>query len=155
MNSEAVLQAIEPNSASSTLEVSDLGISQSSVVNHLHNLGKSILINQIVLHITKILQNLTYLSELRITYLCPDGQNHFLTNIFPKLGHLIIKDFVINFSSTSIFFVRDANGIVTIIAGSGLGYLSSNPDEAVCIPHNANIFGKGMNPIILLPALGK
>ena len=28
-------------------------------------------------------------------------------------------------------------------------------DETDCISHNANIFGKGMNPIILPPAMGK
>ena len=30
-----------------------------------------------------------------------------------------------------------------------------NLDEADCISHRTNIFGKGMNPIILPPAMGK
>ena len=30
-----------------------------------------------------------------------------------------------------------------------------NLKEAVCISHGANIFGKGMNPTILPPAIGK
>ncbi len=29
------------------------------------------------------------------------------------------------------------------------------PDEAVCISHGANTLGKGMNPSILYPAMGK
>ena len=28
-------------------------------------------------------------------------------------------------------------------------------DQAVCISHSANTFGKGMNPIILPPTMGK
>ena len=43
IDSKAVLQAIEATPASSTQEVSSkLGISQSSVVGHFHNLSKSI-----------------------------------------------------------------------------------------------------------------
>ena len=54
MNSKAMLQAIEANS---TWKVSDkLGMLQSSIVCHLHDLGKSIWSCQIVSHITKILQ---------------------------------------------------------------------------------------------------
>ena len=30
-----------------------------------------------------------------------------------------------------------------------------NLDETDCISHSTNTFGKGMNPIILLPAMGK
>ena len=42
MDSEAVLQTIEADPASSTQNVSgELGISQSSVIRHLHDLGKS------------------------------------------------------------------------------------------------------------------
>ena len=53
-----MLQAVEVNLVSSTQGVSgELGISQSSVVCHLNDLGKSIQSCQIVPHATKILQN--------------------------------------------------------------------------------------------------
>ena len=35
------------------------------------------------------------------------------------------------------------------------GDTSSNPDEPDCISHSTNTLGKGMNPIILPPAMGK
>ena len=55
---ELVLQAIESNPESNPQIVPcNLGISQSNVVHHFHNLNKSILSSQIVLHITKLLQN--------------------------------------------------------------------------------------------------
>ena len=63
MDSETIHQATEPNPAISTLrELDKLGISQSSVRNHLH-ISKGIQSCQIVPHITKILQNLTHLSN--------------------------------------------------------------------------------------------
>ena len=58
MDSKAVLQAMEANPLSSIWRVSgELSLSQSSVVYHLHDLGKSIQSCQIVPHVTKILQN--------------------------------------------------------------------------------------------------
>ena len=52
IDSEAILQTIEANAANSNLRVSPkLSISKSSVVYHLHNLGKSIEM------LTKIVQN--------------------------------------------------------------------------------------------------
>ena len=55
---EVVLQAIEVNPVSSSWRVSGkLGISQSSMIHHFHNLGKSIWNCRIVPHIIKILQN--------------------------------------------------------------------------------------------------
>ena len=44
-----------------------------------------------------------------------------------------------------------AYGVVVRVIGNGLGYPSSNPDEAVYIPHNVNGFEKDRNPTI--PAL--
>ena len=44
--------------------------------------------------------------------------------------------------------------MVTVV-GNGRGDTSSNLDETDCISHNTNILGKGMNPIILPPAMGK
>ena len=43
--------------------------------------------------------------------------------------------------------------IVTII-GNGNSKPTSNLDEAVCILHNTDILGKGMNLSILPPAMG-
>ena len=45
-----------------------------------------------------------------------------------------------------------ARGVMVIFKGNGHGNSSSNPD---CISHSTNTLGKGMNPIILLPAMGK
>ena len=55
VDSKTVHQAIATNPSCSICRVSgELGISQSSVVRHLHDSGKSIII---VHHVTKILQN--------------------------------------------------------------------------------------------------
>ena len=57
-NSKAMLQAIAALPASSYQRVSGkLHISQSSVIRHLHNLGKNIWSSWIVAHITKVLLN--------------------------------------------------------------------------------------------------
>ena len=42
-----------------------------------------------------------------------------------------------------------------VIVGNGIGKLSSNLDKAVFISLCANTLGKGMNPSVLLPAIGK
>ena len=44
---------------------------------------------------------------------------------------------------------------MVIVVGNGHADTSSNLDEADCISHNANTLGKGMNPIILTPAMSK
>ena len=44
---------------------------------------------------------------------------------------------------------------MVIVVGNGHGDMSSNPDETDNISHNTNTLGKGMNPIILPPAMGK
>ena len=43
--------------------------------------------------------------------------------------------------------------VIVIILGNGLGYQNSN--EAVSISYSINTFGKGMNPTILSPVMGK
>ena len=48
-----------------------------------------------------------------------------------------------------------ASGLMFIVVGSGQGDASSNPGRIDCIAHSINIIEKGMNPIILFPALGK
>ena len=49
-----------------------------------------------------------------------------------------------------ITFIID--DVMVIVVGNGHGDTSSNPD---CISHSTNTLGKGMNPIILLPVMGK
>ena len=49
----------------------------------------------------------------------------------------------------------DARGVMVIVAGYGHGDTSSIPDLTDCISHCSNTLGKGMNPIILPPAMGK
>ena len=48
-----------------------------------------------------------------------------------------------------------ARGVMVIVVGNGLGDSNSILEEADCISHSTNILGKGMNPIILPPAMGK
>ena len=43
-------------------------------------------------------------------------------------------------------------GVKVIVVGIGHDDTCSNPD---CISHSTNTLGKGMNPIILPPAMGK
>ena len=50
--------------------------------------------------------------------------------------------------------IKDAHGVMVIVVGNGHGYTSSNPGPD-CISHHTNTLGKGMNPIILPPAMGK
>ena len=52
-------------------------------------------------------------------------------------------------------YPRDARGIMVIVFGSRLGDPSSILDKAVCISYSTNILGKGMNPNILILAMGK
>ena len=49
----------------------------------------------------------------------------------------------------------DARGVMVIVVGIGHDDTNSNPDETDCISHSTNTLGKGMNPIILPPAMGK
>ena len=47
-----------------------------------------------------------------------------------------------------------AHDVMVIVIGNGHGDKSSNPGLD-CISHNTNILGKGMNPIILPPAMDR
>ena len=49
---------------------------------------------------------------------------------------------------------RGARGVMVIVVGNGDGNTSSNPRRD-CISHSTDTLGKGMNPIILPPAMGK
>ena len=48
-------------------------------------------------------------------------------------------------------------GVMVIVVGNGHGDTSSHPafDETDCISHSTNTLGKGMNQIILPPAMDK
>ena len=50
--------------------------------------------------------------------------------------------------------VADARGVIAIVIRNGYDDTSSNPGRD-CISHSTNTLGKGMNPIILPPAMGK
>ena len=50
---------------------------------------------------------------------------------------------------------RGARGVMVIVVRNGHGDMSSNLYETDCISHSTNTLGKGMNPIILPPAMGK
>ena len=49
----------------------------------------------------------------------------------------------------------DARDVIDIVIGNGHSNKSSILDKAVCISHSTNTLGKGMNPTILRPAMGK
>ena len=44
---------------------------------------------------------------------------------------------------------------MVIVVGNGHGDTSSNPGKTDCISRSTNTLGKGMNSIILPPAMGK
>ena len=48
-----------------------------------------------------------------------------------------------------------SRGVMVIVIGNGHGNTSSDLDEADYISHSTNTLGKGMNSIILPPAMGK
>ena len=51
--------------------------------------------------------------------------------------------------------IEGACGVMVIVVGNRHGDTSSILDEADCISYGTNTLGKGINPIILLPAMGK
>ena len=51
---------------------------------------------------------------------------------------------------------RGGRGVMVIVAGCGHGDTSSNPGQDwLHFSHSTNTLEKGMNPIILPPAMGK
>ena len=52
-------------------------------------------------------------------------------------------------------YLGSVRGVMVTIVRNGHGDMSSNLDETDCISHSTNTLGKGMNPIILLPARSK
>ena len=51
--------------------------------------------------------------------------------------------------------LEGARGVMVIVVGNGHSDRVQILDETDCISHSTNTFGKGMNPIILPPAMGK
>ena len=67
----------------------------------------------------------------------------------------LFKMLHIKCSFTSDIYIGGARGVIVIVVGNEHGDTSSNPGRTHCISHSTNTLGKGMNPIILLPAMGK
>ena len=69
-------------------------------------------------------------------------------------GHISqnIVSITIKMRSIVRIFYGGACGVMVIVVGNEHGDTSSNHD---CISHITNTLGKGMNPIILPPAMGK
>ena len=65
---------------------------------------------------------------------------------------IIVLIFVVMFITT---FHGVARGVMVIVVGNGHGDRIQILDEADCISHITNTLGKGMNPIIIPPAMGK
>ena len=58
--------------------------------------------------------------------------------------------------ATTLRFYGGARGVMVIVAGCGHGDTSSNPRrDWLHFSHSTNTLGKGMNPNILPPAMGK
>ena len=55
----------------------------------------------------------------------------------------------------SIYLYGGARGVMVIVTGYGNGNTSSIPGQDWLYSHSTNTIGKGMNPIILPPAMGK
>ena len=51
--------------------------------------------------------------------------------------------------------IGGACGVMIIVVGNGHSDTSSNSGQDDCISHSTNTLGKGMNLIILPPAMGK
>ena len=56
-------------------------------------------------------------------------------------------------NQTIYLYYEGARGVMVIVVGNGHGDTSSNPGRGWS--HSTNTLGKGMNPIILPPAMGK
>ena len=73
----------------------------------------------------------------------------------PPILHTSIIGEIYNGSACGVN--GDARGVMVIVVGNGHGDTSSNSnlDETNCTSHSTNTLGKGMNPVILPPAMGK
>ena len=68
--------------------------------------------------------------------------------------YIYIKESVL-FLVAFMYIDKGIDSITVVVVGIGLGYQSSNPEEAYCFSHRANTLGIGINPTILLLAMGK
>ena len=74
-------------------------------------------------------------------------ENYWLSpKIIPKFSTSI---------TTQFLFYGGARGVIVIVVGNWHGARVQILDQTNCISHSTNTLGKGMNPIILPPAMGK
>ena len=66
-----------------------------------------------------------------------------------------MRDDISDVKSTIYMFARSVCCVKVNVTGNWYGSMSSNHAEAVGISHYADILEKGINQIILLPAMGK
>ena len=71
-----------------------------------------------------------------------------------RIISIVSDDCILSSSALSYVVFGGARGVVVIVVGNEHGDTSSNPGQD-CISHSTNTLRKGMNPIILPPAMGK
>ena len=104
--------------------------------------------------------NILFLSALQIICLHTDGFKYCYSTwvmLFIKYFLLKVKLATVK-KKYALYAVKwrygGARGVMVIVLGNRHGDTSSNPGRD-CISHSTNTLGKGMNPIILPPAMGK
>ena len=76
-------------------------------------------------------------------------------SLVPYRGHLF-ESYPLRRDAVAVFYCLGvACGVMVIVVGNGHATRVQTLDENDCISHCSNTFGKGMNPIILPPAMGK
>ena len=55
----------------------------------------------------------------------------------------------------NVYIHRGTHDVIDIVIGNNHGVRIQDLGEVVCISHDVKIFGKDMNPIILVTAMGK
>ena len=63
--------------------------------------------------------------------------------------------YIYTLTYTHLYIHLHARGVMVTAAGNGHGETSSHLGRNDCISHSTNTLGKGMNPIIFLPASSK
>ena len=90
-------------------------------------------------------------------YLQNEFTNHIYL-IYVSKQYLVLNNqqwLICHKVKSNYYIYGDIQSVMVIVVGNGHCDLSSNLGEAVCISHSANSLGKGMNPSILPPAMGK
>ena len=84
------------------------------------------------------------------TYLHTPGRRSW----YLLVNHYTIQGVEINKCIYSSVCIGWWVGVMVIVVENGDRDPSSNLKYTICISHNVNTFGKGMNPIIFSPAMG-